>query len=108
MTKNDQKLKLQNLKSINEVKIIISSGVKLQYKFIFQYLDPNFNGYVNLEELGNIRDMGIINVLKQMLKPTKKIRSNVVNDLFSLAEALMYEIHFLGNYVSPMKVYNLV
>ena len=61
---NVQKLKLNNLTSIDDLKKIITQKARLQHEFVLQYLDEDFNDYFNLDDLENVQHLGTIKVLR--------------------------------------------
>ena len=59
---NVQKLKLQSLSTIEDLKTLVKQKANLKSDFVLQYLDADFKDFFNLEDIENVTHMGTIKV----------------------------------------------
>lgn len=62
---NIRKLRVSNIVNVQQLKDIIKASFKLEYDFIIQYFDRDFQDYFNLDSIADLKDMGTIKLLGQ-------------------------------------------
>ena len=61
---NVQKLKLQSLSTIEDLKELVKQKANLKTDFVLQYLDEDFKDFFNLDDIENVTHLGTIKVVR--------------------------------------------
>ena len=70
---NVQKLKLQSLSTIEDLKELVKQKANLKTDFVLQYLDEDVKDFFNLDDIENVTHLGTIKVVRHPAEKTESV-----------------------------------